>query len=483
MTLDTASFWSRLTDAVRAVPEEAATPPEQARVAGVLVLLRDTPDGPDVVLTRRRADLRSHPGQLSFPGGRREDGETPEQAALREAEEEVGLRLDTVEVVGRGPAFYIPPSRFWVVPVLARWVEPHELEENPWEVDAILQVPIAQLLDGSRWRHTPVSAGGSAWAWQLDDDLLWGATAVVMALLLDTALGDWHGGRAPADLGEGRAVRPWEQVPSWQRRARLEGDLPSTPQDEVAHVTAAQLREVRAWLDERGVGAGARAEQAGRALAHATRRLVGGDVAGTTVTVLAGPSSNGWAGLVAGRLLLAGGADVEVLTVGPPRSPEAVRLLVDAGARCEEVGPEGPPSGDGPGEVVIDTLLGIGADPPLRDEVAVAATWLRRHDVPVVSLELPSGIAADRGLEGACVTSDVTVALGAPAVALSHRIVHPYAGDLYLADLGIPAAAWHAAGVADPPRFANGPLVRLTADDRATDAGTPDQGDLAPDAV
>lgn len=471
-------FWPRLARAVAEVPPERTEPPPQARTAAVLVLLEDTDSGPSVVLTRRRRDLRSHPGQLSFPGGRIEDDETVERAALREADEEVGLRSDSVEVLGRGPAFYIPPSRFWVVPVLGRWRAPHPLAENPWEVDEVLHVPLSQLLEEGRWRHTPLSIGGSAWAWQLDDDLLWGATAVVMALLLQTALGDWHDGLAPADLGADRAVRPWEEVPSWQRRPRLVGELPAVPQAEVPHATAAQVRAARLWLDARGVGPAERAEQAGRAAAHAVRRLIGGEVTDRVVTVLAGPTSNGRAGLVAARLLHAAGARVEVATAGAPRVPETLGLLVDGGVPHVTITSDGPPHGAAPGEVVIDALLGIGAQPPLRDEVAAAADWLRRHDVPVVALDLPSGIAADEGLHGACVTADVTVALGLPTCALERPIVHPYAGDLYLADLGIPPQAWRAAGLAPPDVFGAGPLVRLTAEERASDAGTPDQGEL-----
>jgi 8-oxo-dGTP pyrophosphatase MutT (NUDIX family) len=151
-------FWPRLRDALSQVPEAERTPPEQARVGAVLVLLEDTDAGPSVVLTRRRRDLRSHPGQVSFAGGRLDPGETSEQAALREAQEEIGLRGDTVEVVGAGPTFYIPPSRFWVVPVVARWLEPHDLDPNPWEVDKVLRVPLATLLDESLKQVTPRSA-------------------------------------------------------------------------------------------------------------------------------------------------------------------------------------------------------------------------------------------------------------------------------------------------------------------------------------
>jgi hydroxyethylthiazole kinase-like uncharacterized protein yjeF len=473
-------FWARLRAALDVVPDDARTPPANARVGAVLVVLEETDDGPQVVLTRRRRDLRSHPGQVSFPGGRLDPGETIEEAALREAREEIGLRGHTVEVVGTGPAFYIPPSRFWVVPVLGRWRDPHPLTLNPWEVDEVLHVPVAQLLERDRWRHAPLSLKGSTWAWQLDDDLLWGATAVVMGLLLDVAVEGWHGGTRPEDLGEGRAVRPWEDAPAWVRRPRLEGDLPAVEQSCVSHVSAAQQRAIRAWLDVRGVGPLERAEQAGRAVAQAVRRMRGGEVTDLTVTVLAGDSSNGAAGLVAARLLAAGGAQVEAVTVGSPRFPEQVRGLRDAGVEVTALPADGLTDDVAPGEVVVDAMLGIGTDPPLQDLPARAASWLRRHDVPVVAVELPTGLAADDGLHGPCVTADVTVALGLPTHGLREAVVHPYVGDLYLADLGIPPAAWRAVGVEVAPDglFGRGPLVRLTAEAHATDAGTPDQGEL-----
>jgi hydroxyethylthiazole kinase-like uncharacterized protein yjeF len=474
------AFWRRLRDALEQVPDDTKQPPPEARVGAVLVLLEETAAGPRVVLTRRRRDLRSHPGQVSFPGGRLDPGETTEGAALREAREEIGLDPASVEVVGVGPTFYIPPSRFWVVPVLGRWVRPHPLTENPWEVDTVLEVPLTHLLDRARWRHAPLSLRGSTWAWQLDDDLLWGATAMVMALLLDVAVQGWSEGLRPEDLGDELVVRPWEEVPSWERRPRLEGDLPELRQDEVEHVTTAQVRAVRRWLDERGLDALTRAEQAGRAVAHAVRRLRGGDLEDLAVTVLAGPSSNGAGGLAAARLLHSAGARVEVVTVGAPRYPEQTHLLRSVGVRVEPVDPGRLDDARSPGEVVVDAMLGVGAEPPLRDLPEQAASWLRRHDVPVVALDLPSGLVADAGLRGPCVTADVTVALGAPAVGLAQRISHAYVGDLYLADLGVPSEAWRTAGVRTPPVFPRGPLVRLTADDRATDAGTPDQADLTP---
>jgi hydroxyethylthiazole kinase-like uncharacterized protein yjeF len=474
--LDPAVFWPRFRAALGQVDDALKYPPPDARIGAVLVILEDTPAGPRVLLTRRRRDLRSHPGQVSFPGGRLDADETFEEAALREAAEEVGLDPASVELVGTGPTFYIPPSRFWVVPVAARWRTPHALRPNPWEVDEILHVPLAQLLERDRWRHVPLSLRGSSWAWQLDQDLLWGATAIVCGLMLDVAVPGWSEGLRPDDLDPDRAVRPWELAPEVLQRARLEGELPAASVTEVPHVTVAQMRAVDRICADAGLGLALLAEQAGRGIAHAVRRLLNQPMEGLVVTVAAGTGGNGAGGLAAARLLHAAGAQVQVLITGEPRLPEQLAVLDLAGVSVHRV-TDDVPAGVHPGDAVVDALLGIGADPPLRGRAEIVAAWLRRHDVPVVALDLPSGIGGDIGLRGACVTADVTVTLGAPKVGLRESIVRPYVGDLYLADLGIPDGAWRAAGVEPPsPFFANGPLVRLTADTVAPDAGTPDQG-------
>ncbi|MDX1658728.1 MAG: NAD(P)H-hydrate epimerase [Nitriliruptorales bacterium] len=476
--LEAETFWPRLQAALEAVDPERTQPPEDARVGAVLVLLHQAEEGPRVVLTRRRRDMRSHPGQISFAGGRLDEDETIEEAALREAQEEIGLDPTTVEVVGLGPTFYIPPSRFWVVPVVARWRDPHPTDPNPWEVDEVLEVPIAELLEEDRWRKVPLSLRGASWAWQLDSgDLLWGATAVVMSLLLEVAVEDWSGGRSPEDLPEDRAVTPWEDAPSWQRPARLTGELPERSQEEVPHVTTEQMRAVDRIMADRGLGLASLVEQAGRAVAHTVRRLVDDSLDGVAVTLLAGTGGNGAGGLAAARLLSAAGAEVEVLLTGEPALPSQLDVLDMAGISWRWVGEDGPDTAS-PGDVVVDAMLGYGAEPPLRGVPDAVNAWLQRFAVPVVALDLPSGLSADEGLEGACVNADVTVTLGAPKEGLRPRIVHPYVGDLYLADIGIPPAVWRELDL-PPVTFPHGPLVRLTVEDRAPDAGTPDQGEVS----
>ncbi len=194
-------------------PDRVAVP-AGGRLAAALVLLSDPGDGDlEIVYTRRRADLRSHPGQISFPGGRVDPGETVEQAALREAAEEVGLRPATAAVLGRLPVGYIPPSRFWLHPVVARWTAPHGLVAAETEVAEVLHVRISALRRRASWHTVRLSTAGWTWAWRLDGDhLLWGATALVTAVLLGVIDPDWSGGAVPRDLAH-RELRPWDVPP------------------------------------------------------------------------------------------------------------------------------------------------------------------------------------------------------------------------------------------------------------------------------
>ncbi len=138
-------------------PEEIGT----SREAAVLVLLTQAVD-PEVVLIERAVGLRKHAGQIAFPGGAVERGESAEVAALREAWEEVRLDASRVTVLGQLPAIRIPVSQFHVHAVVAYWSGEGELVPQPGEVAQVVRVPVSSLVapqNRSSWRHASGRTG------------------------------------------------------------------------------------------------------------------------------------------------------------------------------------------------------------------------------------------------------------------------------------------------------------------------------------
>jgi 8-oxo-dGTP pyrophosphatase MutT (NUDIX family) len=176
---------------VRASHLEAATPPPHGGPrSAVLVLFGRQPAlGNDVLLTQRSAGLRSHPGQVAFPGGRLDpDDAGPVGAALREAREETGLDDSGVQVLGLLPDLFLPPSGFVVTPVLAWWSRPTPVAAvDPLEVARVERVPLAELLDPAnrfRVRHPSGYVGPGFSASGL---FVWGFTAGLLSRLLALA--------------------------------------------------------------------------------------------------------------------------------------------------------------------------------------------------------------------------------------------------------------------------------------------------------
>jgi 8-oxo-dGTP pyrophosphatase MutT (NUDIX family) len=190
-------------------PAEQPAPQSAEQVpAAVLVPLFLTNDAtgapePHVVLTRRRADLRRHAGEISFPGGRRD----PEDAsltdtALREAEEEIGLERERVSLIGELPPTSTFVTNYVIHPFVATIPAGVAWRPSEREVDAVLELPLSAIQAGRT--RTQIERRGFSFetdAYVVDEHLIWGATARIVEHLLEwlqTAAPDGFGLPSPA---------------------------------------------------------------------------------------------------------------------------------------------------------------------------------------------------------------------------------------------------------------------------------------------
>lgn len=184
----------QLREALLAEPESGETVREEWTAgleltpAAVLfpIVLRE--GGDTVLLTRRAAHLHDHPGQVSFPGGRVDQGDPSTlHTALRETREEIGLTHDHVELLGYLPE-YCTGTGFRVTPVVAQVSPPFELRIDPFEVAEVFEVPLSFLFDpANHKRHSLFFRGALRHfhAMPYGDYFIWGATAGMIKTLFD----------------------------------------------------------------------------------------------------------------------------------------------------------------------------------------------------------------------------------------------------------------------------------------------------------
>jgi 8-oxo-dGTP pyrophosphatase MutT (NUDIX family) len=156
--------------------------------AGVLVLLYPREGILHLVLTRRTDRVDFHKGQISFPGGRQEKGEGLEQSALREAQEELEIDPKSIRIMGMLTPLYIPPSNYCIYPVVAFTQNRPDFQPSEIEVAEILEIPMNHLLNPQNIRRelwTIREADVEVPFYAFGEHKIWGATAMVLAELLD----------------------------------------------------------------------------------------------------------------------------------------------------------------------------------------------------------------------------------------------------------------------------------------------------------
>ena len=152
--------------------------------AAVLVPIIHGP-APGILLTKRTSTLSSHAGQVAFPGGRMDPGETAIQTALREAEEEVGLPPDLVEVTGRLPD-HVTGTGFCISPVIGLLAPGFVPVPAAAEVEEVFVLPLSVLLDPSAPKRQQREFKGRRrefWVWPHENHFIWGATAAILVHL------------------------------------------------------------------------------------------------------------------------------------------------------------------------------------------------------------------------------------------------------------------------------------------------------------
>lgn len=169
--------------------EAAAMEAHGGTEAAVLLALYGWPEEPGLIFTERRADLRRHAGEISFPGGRQDPGDTDlAVTALREAQEEIALDPGAVELAGALPPTSTFVTGYRIQPFVGRVGDPRELglEPNPSEVETVLTFSLDVLREGYEMRrlirrgvpiHTPT--------YEVEGQLIWGATARILGDLLE----------------------------------------------------------------------------------------------------------------------------------------------------------------------------------------------------------------------------------------------------------------------------------------------------------
>jgi len=252
-------------------------------------------------------------------------------------------------------------------------------------------------------------------------------------------------------------------------------DFPVSRASSIPTVTAAEMAEVdRLACDEFGIDILQMMEQAGSHLAELVRAELGGDLNAKRLVVAVGPGNNGGGGLAAARHLANRGASIRIVLARPVnRLTEAGRhqlatllqMSVDCCVAIYDVPDDELDREFASANAIVDAVLGYRGSGPPHDEVLWLVDRIARASVPVISLDLPSGLDADTGeAPGAAVSATATLTLALPKPGLFSAAGRDRAGRVHLADIGLPAALYRRLGLDAGTPFALGRIVRLEAE-------------------
>lgn len=233
--------------------------------------------------------------------------------------------------------------------------------------------------------------------------------------------------------------------------------------EDVPAVSVEQMREVdRLMVDELGIELQQMMENAGRALALRARVMLGGDAAGQRVTVLAGSGGNGGGGMVAARRLSIWGAEVTVVLGQPHDELAGVPAHQLSILRRMELSALGPESYLPPADLLIDALIGYSLTGAPREPISGLIDAANAAGVPILALDIPSGLDGDRGVRhDSCISATSTLTLALPKVGLLQRSALSAVGELFLADISVPPLVYDRIGLRVAEIFARDDVVAL----------------------
>jgi NAD(P)H-hydrate epimerase len=227
-------------------------------------------------------------------------------------------------------------------------------------------------------------------------------------------------------------------------------------------VSVEQMREVdRVMVEELGIELQQMMENAGRALALRARLMLGGDATGQRVTVLAGSGGNG-GGMVAARRLSIWGAEVTVILGQPHGQLAGVPAHQLSILRRMGLSVLGPESDLPPADLIIDALIGYSLTGAPRSPISGLIDAANTAGVPILALDIPSGLDSDRGVrQDPCISAASTLTLALPKIGLLQRSAMPAVGELFLADISVPAVVYDRIGLRVADIFARDDVVAL----------------------